>query len=132
MSVVEEICNHVAILDGGRVAEEGAVGTVFSSPKSQAARRLVFPQGEDEMVSNPGTEARIRVIFNGAKAAGTPLIATMASEKHILVNILSASTRAIEDRAYGSMLLGVPGGPDVVKETIEYLTGVPDVIVEEV
>ena len=132
MSVVEEICNHVAILDGGQVAEEGAVGTVFSSPKSQAARRLVFPQGEDEMVSNPGTEARIRVIFNGAKAAGTPLIATMASEKHILVNILSASTRAIEDRAYGSMLLGVPGGPDVVKETIEYLTGVPDVIVEEV
>ena len=70
--------------------------------------------------------------LNGAKAAGTPLIATMASEKHILVNILSASTRAIEDRAYGSMLLGVPGGPDVVKETIEYLTGVPDVIVEEV
>ena len=132
MSVVEEICNHVAILDGGQVAEEGAVGTVFSCPKSQAARRLVFPQGEDEMVSNPGTEARIRVIFNGAKAAGTPLIATMASEKHILVNILSASTRAIEDRAYGSMLLGVPGGPDVVKETIEYLTGVPDVIVEEV
>ena len=48
MSVVEEICNHVAILDGGQVAEEGAVGTVFSSPKSQAARRLVFPQGEDE------------------------------------------------------------------------------------
>ena len=93
MSVVEEICNHVAILDGGQVAEEGAVGTVFSSPKSQAARRLVFPQGEDEMVSNPGTEARIRVIFNGAKAAGTPLIATMASEKHILVNILSASAR---------------------------------------
>ena len=33
---------------------------------------------------------------------------------------------------FGSMLLGVPGGPDVVKETIEYLTGVPDVIVEEV
>ena len=132
MSVVEEICNHVAILDGGQVAEEGAVGTVFSSPKSQAARRLVFPQGEDELVSNPGTEARIRVIFNGAKAAGTPLIATMASEKHILVNILSASTRSIEDRAYGSMLLGVPGGENVVKETIAYLSSVPDVIVEEV
>ena len=72
------------------------------------------------------------MIFNGAKAAGTPLIATMASEKHILVNILSASTRAIEDRAYGSMLLGVPGGPEVVKETIAYLSSVPDVLVEEV
>jgi D-methionine transport system ATP-binding protein len=132
MSVVEEICNHVAILDGGVVAEEGAVGTVFSSPKSQAARRLVFPNGTDDVVSNPNQEKRIRVIFNGAQAAGTPLIATMASEKHILVNILSASTRSIEDRAYGSMLLGIPGGPEQVQETISYLTSVPNVIVEEV
>jgi D-methionine transport system ATP-binding protein len=132
MSVVEEICNHVAILDGGVVAEEGAVGTVFSSPKSQAARRLVFPNGTDDVVSNPNQEKRIRVIFNGAQAAGTPLIATMASEKHILVNILSASTRSIEDRAYGSMLLGIPGGPEQIQETISYLTSVPNVIVEEV
>ena len=132
MSVVEEICNHVAILDGGVVAEEGAVGTVFSSPKSQAARRLVFPNDTDNEVSNPSHEKRIRVIFNGAKAAGTPLIATMASEKHILVNILSASTRSIEDRAYGSMLLGIPGGESQAAETIGYLKSVPDIIVEEV
>ena len=132
MSVVEEICNHVAILDGGVVAEQGAVGTVFSSPKSQAARRLVFPNDTDVEVSNPSREKRIRVIFNGAKAAGTPLIATMASEKHILVNILSASTRSIEDRAYGSMLLGIPGGEAQVAETIAYLSNVPDIIVEEV
>ena len=31
MSVVEEVCNHVAILDNGEVVEEGAVGTVFTS-----------------------------------------------------------------------------------------------------
>ncbi len=132
MSVVEETCNHVAILDDGVVAEEGAVGTVFSSPKSQAARRLVFPEGTDNQVSNPHSEKRIRVIFNGAKAAGTPLIATMASEKHILVNILSASTRSIEERAYGSMLLGIPGGESQAAETIAYLQSVPDIIVEEV
>ncbi|MCQ2446256.1 MAG: ATP-binding cassette domain-containing protein, partial [Clostridia bacterium] len=40
MSVVEEICNRVAILDNGSVVEEGAVATVFTSPKSAAARRL--------------------------------------------------------------------------------------------
>lgn len=84
------------------------MGTVFSSPKSQAARRLVFPNDTDNEVSNPSHEKRIRVIFNGAKAAGTPLIATMASEKHILVNILSASTRSIEDRAYGACCWGSP------------------------
>ena len=53
MSVVEEVCNHVAILDNGEVVEEGAVGTVFASPKSAAARRLVFPGGADDQVSNP-------------------------------------------------------------------------------
>ena len=132
MSVVEETCNHVAILDDGVVAEAGAVGTVFSSPKSQAARRLVFPNGTDNEISNPSSEKRIRVIFNGAQAAGTPLIATMASEKHILVNILSASTRSIEDRAYGSMLLGIPGGEEQVADTIAYLSAVSNIIVEEV
>ncbi len=45
MSVVEEICNKVAILDGGTVVEEGLVEEVFSHPKSAAARHLVFPDG---------------------------------------------------------------------------------------
>ena len=39
MSVVEEICNKVAILDGGTVVEEGLVEEVFSHPKSAAARQ---------------------------------------------------------------------------------------------
>ena len=132
MSVVEEICSHVAILDEGEVAEVGAVGTVFSSPKSKAARRLVFPNGADELVSDPSREKRIRVVFNGANAAGKPLIATMAVEKGILANILGASTRGIEGRAYGSMLLGIPGGDAQVREAIAYLQSVPNVIAEEV
>ena len=48
MSVVEDICNHVAILDGGIVVEEGPVSEVFSSPQSAAAKKLVFPSGVDE------------------------------------------------------------------------------------
>ena len=42
MSVVKEVCNHVAILDDGIIAEEGLVSSVFTSPKSEAARHLVF------------------------------------------------------------------------------------------
>ena len=95
MSVVEEICTHVAILDNGEIVEKGAVGTVFASPKSAAARRLVFPNGADECVSNPLHEKRLRIIFNGAKAASTPWIARMAQEKNVLVNIVSAATRTM-------------------------------------
>ena len=132
MSVVEEICQHVAILDGGEVAEMGAVGTVFSSPKSSATKRLVFPTGADELVSDPTVEQRVRVVFNGADATGKPLIATMAQDKGILVSILAASTRGIEGKAYGSMLLAVPGGKEQVRQVIDYLQSVPGVLAEEV
>ena len=132
MSVVEEICSHVAILDNGEVVEEGAVGTVFASPKSAAARRLVFPNCADDQVSNPHKEKRLRVIFSGAQAASMPLISSMAIEMNILVNIVSAATRCIDDKTYGSMLLGVPGGAEQAKMVSEYLGSVENVTVEEV
>lgn len=132
MSVVEEICSHVAILDNGEVVEEGAVGTVFASPKSAAARQLVFPNGADDQVSNPNKEKRLRVIFSGAQAASMPLISSMAIEMNILVNIVSAATRCIDDKTYGSMLLGVPGGAEQAKMVSEYLGSVENVTVEEV
>ena len=132
MSVIEEICNRVAILDGGVVAEEGDVGEVFSHPKSAAARRLVSP---DETVELPGASLsgkRIRVVFHGAAATGTPLIATLAREHGILLNILSASTRCMEDKLYGSMILSVPETGCSVEEVLQYIREIPDIAAEEV
>ena len=43
MSVVEQVCQNVAILDAGKVVEQGSVAEIFSNPKTPAARRLVFP-----------------------------------------------------------------------------------------
>ena len=45
MSVVEEVCNRVAILDNGTVVEEGEAQAIFSHPSSAAAKRLVYPAG---------------------------------------------------------------------------------------
>ena len=47
MTVVQEICSHVAIIDHGDLAETGTVEDVFSHPKTKAAKKLVF-QGEDK------------------------------------------------------------------------------------
>lgn len=132
MSVVEEICSHVAILDNGEIVESGEVGTVFASPKSEAARRLVFPNGADNIISNPLHETRLRVIFSGAKAASTPVISLMAIEKNAPVNIVSAATRCIDDKTYGSMLLGVPGGKEKTETVKAYLSAIENVTVEEV
>lgn len=133
MSVVESICKHVAILDHGEVAEQGEVTEVFSHPKSEAARRLVFPEGNfDSLLVGETGQRFIRVIFNGAGATGSPLIARMAVEKGIEANIAYASTKSIGGKAYGSMLLGVTGDEATVRTAIQYLTYTPDVLAEEV
>ena len=132
MSVVEQICTRVAILDSGAVAEEGEVSKVFAAPKSEAAKRLVYPDGYEQsaLVFDPGSI--LRVVFNGANAAKTPLIAQMAMDENIAASILSASTRSIGDVAYGNMLLGIPGGPAERARAMQYLKSIPDILVEEV
>ena len=132
MSVIEEICDRVAILDEGVVVEEGDVGTVFSDPQSDAAKRLVFPDGAETVISGEFNDRRVRVVFNGALATTKPMITQMAMDKGIAANILSASTRCIGDKVYGNMLLGIDGDNLVVEEVKAYLQRVGDVIVEEV
>ena len=114
------------------VVEEGVVSEVFSSPKSKAAKRLVFPDGADEILEEVPGERRIRVVFSGAVASREPLIAKMAIDEQITASILGASTKSIGDKAYGNMLLGLPDDDDVVKRAIAYLSSIPDVLVEEV
>lgn len=130
MSVVQEICQRVAILDGGEIAEEGTVGDVFTSPKSEAARRLVFPNGADELISGTEKEHRIRVRFQGAEAAGSPLIADMAIERGVRANILAASTRLLDGKIYGTMLLGIPKEGRRLSDALDYLSGVEGVVYE--
>ena len=131
MSVVEQICTQVAILDNGAVAEVGPVSEVFASPSSQAAKRLVYPEGYDQPIASPG-EHLIRIVFNGADSAKTPLIAHMAMHENIAASIVSASTRSIGGKTYGNMLLGIPGDAEELRRAMDYLGGTPDIIVEEV
>ncbi len=132
MNVVESICRHVAILENGTVVETGEVGEVFSSPKSSAAQNLVFPEGNSSVLCTAPGARLIRVVFNGADATGTPLIARMATEIGVEANIAYASTRGIDGRAYGSMLLSVTDENDNVSRAIDYLTRTSDVIAQEV
>ena len=130
MSVVEEICNHVAILDEGCVVEQGDVAQVFAHPQSDAAKKLVFPNGEETVLPTQQDEARLRILFNGSATADKPLIATMAAQHGILANILGASTRAFHEQAFGEMLIGVPLSQK--QQTLDFLNTGPGIAVEEV
>ena len=130
MKVIEEICSRVAILDRGRLAETGAVEEVFASPKSEAGRRLVYPDGVPaEVLSTAADQARVvRVAFNGGTSY-QPLIASLAIDCGVKANILGADTRNIDGRAFGTMLLGLP--EDGAEKALEYIRSQKDIPVEE-
>ena len=133
MSVVESICKHVAILDNGKVAEQGEVSEIFAHPRTDAARRLVFPEGcAESLVVAPDNVRFIRVVYNGADATESPMIARMALELGVVANIAYASTRGISGKTYGSMLLSVADENNNVLRAIDYLTADPAITAEEV
>ena len=134
MSVVEEICDSVAILDGGVVMEEGSVQEIFANPKTAAAKRLVAPNGGSaarDLSSFAPDDHVVRVTFNGSSTA-KPLVASLAAEKGILVSVLSADTRDLSGQCYGSMLLKLPADVELAKQAAAYMRSQPGVTVEEV
>ena len=133
MSVVEKICKNVAILDNGSVAEQGSVSEIFAHPESKAARKLVFPEEDADLLEKGNIDEKlIRVVFNGAAATGSPLIAKMAVEKGIEANILYASTKSIGGKVYGSMILGIPNTKEQIITAKEYLQNTENIEAEEV
>ena len=129
MNVIEEICHRVAILDGGVVAEEGRVSDIFANPQSDIGRQFVYPDGAK--IRQIPVNRVIRVVFNGGSSY-EPLIASLAIDCGVKVNILGADTRNIEGKAFGSMLLGLPESPVETAKALQYLQRQSDISVEEV
>ncbi|MBD5460669.1 MAG: ATP-binding cassette domain-containing protein [Lachnospiraceae bacterium] len=118
MSVVQEICSHVAIIDGGTLAESGTVEQVFSAPRTAAARKLIF-----QMVHRyPVMQGKrcIRVVFDG-NSSFEPVIANMVLECRCPVNIMKAETEDIGGRAHGHMVLQLPEDAPMAEKMITYL-----------
>ena len=129
MAVVEEICTHVAILDHGKVMETGTVEEIFSNPKTEAGRKLVYPDG---VILDPVKTSRVvRIAFNGGSSY-EPLIASLAIDCGVKVNILGADTKNINGKAFGTMLIGLPDDPNEAAKAIAYIKKQPYVTMEEV
>lgn len=118
MAVVQEICSHVAIIDNGELAESGTVEEVFTSPKTAAAKKLVF------MVNTKASEMQskhcIRIVFS-ENSSFEPVIANMVLECKAPVNILLADTKDIGGIAHGQMILQLPEDEAAAAKMIHYL-----------
>ena len=128
MSVIEQICHRVAILDHGEVAEVGSVEDVFNNPRSKAGRRLVSPN-----LALPLTDAVpiARIAFNG-NTSSDPIIASVAMDLGVKVSIMGADTRNVDGRAFGTMLISLPDDIKERRKVLDYLNGFEGVTAEEV
>ncbi len=119
MSVVEKICDRVAIIDEGNLAEVGEVKQVFQAPKSASAKKLVFPSNPFD----PSTKSSrlIRLVFDGLSAS-KPFISNLVEDTGKKVNILSANTRSVGGIGYGQMVIELPPEKDDQELIIRYFT----------
>ncbi|HBD86854.1 MAG TPA: ABC transporter, partial [Clostridiales bacterium] len=106
MRVIEQICSRVAVMDSSQVVETGPVRDVFLSPKSSTAKDLILPKSGT--VESMNGRRGLRLIFDG-QSAFEPIISNLTLECNTPVNILIANTKSIEGRAYGQMILQLPG-----------------------
>ena len=129
MAVIRQICNKVAILDGGNMVEQGTVDDVFMHTKSAAGKRLfgILPENADDVAPQPS----LRVVFDGADTTDQPIISRLVRDVGIEVNIFSANIHQLNGKTYGQMLLQRPDEPEDVKKVMTYLHNV-GLTVEEV
>jgi D-methionine transport system ATP-binding protein len=118
MAVIRQICTRVAILDGGKLAEEGTVDDVFIHTQSEAGRRLfgILPQESEEDPDLP----TLRIVFDGA-SVDKPVIATLIKDNGIMVNIFSANMKHLGGRTYGQMIIEKPSDPLALTTLVNYL-----------
>lgn len=119
MSVVEKICDKVAIIDDGELAEVGDVKEVFSNPKSRAAKKLVFPSNPFDPSDEDGQ--LIRIVFDGTQS-NVPFIANLVEQTGLKVNILSANTRSVGGIGYGQMILELPSEQKDRRTVIDFFS----------
>ena len=118
MGVIEEVCSRVAIIDESRIAETGSVKDVFTRPRSEAARRLVYPFGR-ENARFIGSRC-CRIVYGGGSAF-EPTIAEMVLEFKETVNILFADTKNIDGKAFGQIVIQLPESDRTASGMMEYL-----------
>ncbi|MCJ7966648.1 ATP-binding cassette domain-containing protein [Lachnospiraceae bacterium NSJ-171] len=126
MSVVREICSHVAIMKSGEVVEDGKVSEIFTHPKSDVARELISRDlGND--IENTGKVAstiskgkNIRIVFS-ENSSFEPVIANMILQFNEPVNILKANTKNVGGVVKGEMILGFQEDSNNVEKVKEYL-----------
>ncbi len=121
MSVITDICHRVAIIEDGRLVEEGSVEEIFENPKTDTAKELIANKSTGFRPVDELKAGRvIRIVFS-ENSAYEPVISNVILKFGVPINILGADTKNVGGKAKGEMLLGLPLEEDMQEKIIAFL-----------
>lgn len=131
MDVVKTICDFVAIIDHGKLVEQGTVSEVFANPKSELAQQFIhstfhinLPEGYlDSLLPNPIHEKSYPIIkfeFTG-NSVDAPLLSQASKKFGVELSILASQIEYAGGVKFGFTVAEVEGNPDAIEQTKTYL-----------
>ncbi len=131
MAVVKEICQRVAVMEHGRVVEQGEVFSVFADPKQEITKNFIHTtsnlQKIEELVAEhspvvrlqPG-ELIVRLSYL-QRNVSEPLISTVSRKFDISLNIIFADITIVQDAPIGGTVAIISGEREQITQAVEYL-----------
>ena len=131
MAVIKTICRRVAVMEDGRVVEEGDVYDVFANPQTPIAKRFVasasalskvdtLVESKSQLVQTKPGEKLIRLTF-GNDCVGDHLITTVARNYNVDLNIVLANVEILQDSTLGGLVAILSGKEEDVAAALAYL-----------
>jgi D-methionine transport system ATP-binding protein len=137
MGVIQKICNKVAVMEKGRIIEQGDVIDVFGNPQHPTTRSFVetviqttVPPGIIHAVEDVHRGRMYKLKFVG-KLAGEPVIHDLIRRFPVEINTLFATMTEIQQTMLGYMIIQVDGRPEDIEQAARYVAE-RGVFIEEV
>ncbi|GGG31636.1 methionine import ATP-binding protein MetN [Lysinibacillus alkalisoli] len=111
MEVVQEICHRVAVMEDGKIVEEGKVYDIFAEPQTKLAKQFVDTVHKLELPARllqQTTGTIVRLTFRGARAEEA-IISEAAAQFNVKINILHGQITYIQDQALGTLIVEIVG-----------------------
>lgn len=123
MNVVKEICNRMAIMQDGRVIEEGSVYDIFARPKTDLAKEFIasvvsFDIPETIIQSCEGPI--VQVTFRG-RVAGEGVISDTLQKFNVKGNFLHGSIEYIQELPLGIFIMELKGQKEEIAAALRYI-----------
>ncbi|WP_368974722.1 methionine ABC transporter ATP-binding protein [Caldifermentibacillus hisashii] len=123
MDVVKEICHRMAIMENGRIVEQGNVYDIFASPKEQLTKEFIqsvvsfdLPKATLRLVR--GT--LVKLLFRG-EGAGEGVVSETLKKFQINGNFLHGSIEYIQERPLGIFIMELTGDQEEINKAIHYI-----------